>query len=72
MEVKSFIPPAKIITKIGLIQVFLNKNKEITKITTMLQSIFETEIFPPSPQNAVIKMLIPADAIMAITAGCND
>lgn len=69
---KSFIPPAKIITKIGLMRVFLNKTKDIRKIITILQSVFCRDIFEAVPQNAVIKMVTPADAIIAITAGCND
>ena len=64
----SFIIPAKAITPIGFIFNFCSSAKHITKIITRLQSVF-INLITSFSQNAVIKIDIPAEAIIATTAG---
>ena len=52
----------------GFILNFCKSIKHITKIITRLQFVF-INLITAFPQNAVIKIDIPADAIIAMTAG---
>ena len=54
----------------GFILNFCKSIKHITKIITRLQFVF-INLITAFPQNAVIKIDIHADAIIAITAGLN-
>ena len=67
-ERPSFIIPAKTITPMGFFLNFCKSIKHITKIITRLQFVF-INLITAFPQNAVIKIDIPAEAIIAMTAG---
>ena len=54
----------------GFIFNFCSNAKHITKIITRLQFVF-INLITAFPQNAVIKIDIPAEAIIAMTAGLN-
>ena len=64
----TFIIPANIMTQIGFILVFRNKATHIIKIKTITHFVL-TKVTAPFPQKAVIRIKIPADAIIATTAG---
>ena len=64
--------PASTMTQMGFSFVFRSSNTQIPKITTMLHSVPVMEIVPPLPQNAFFRIRIPADAIIATTAGRRD
>lgn len=64
----SFIIPARTITPMGFIFNFCSNAKHITKIITRLQFVF-INLMTAFPQNEVIKIDIPAEAIIAMTAG---
>ena len=61
--------PASTITHIGFIFTLRNKNTQITKITTNVHLVSVNTIEAALPQKALIKMEIPAEAIIATTAG---
>ena len=71
-EIPTFMTPASTMTQMGFSFVFRSSNTQIPKITTMLHSVPVMEIVPPLPQNAFFRIRIPADAIMATTAGRRD
>ena len=54
-------------TQIGFILVFRNKATHIIKIKTITHFVL-TKVTVPFPQKAVIRIKIPADAIIATTA----
>ena len=69
----TFIIPANTMTQVGFILVFRNKATHIIKIKTITHFVL-TKVTVPFPQKAVIRIKIPADAIIATTAGrseCN-
>ena len=64
----TFIIPANTMTQIGFILVFRNKATHIIKIKTITHFVLK-KVTVPFPQKAVIRIKIPADAIIATTAG---
>ena len=71
-DIPTFITPARTITHIGFIFTFRSNIIQTTKITTRLHFVPVTAIRSLLPQNAVIRIEIPAAAIIATTAGLKD
>ena len=70
--IPTFITPARIITHIGFIFTFRSNIMQTAKISTRLHFVPVTAIRSLLPQNAVIRIEIPAAAIIATTAGLKD
>ena len=64
--------PASTMTQMGFSFVFRSSNTQIPKITTILHSVPVREMLSALPQNAFLRIRIPADAIIATTAGRRD
>ena len=64
--------PAKAITPIGFIFTFCNNTTHIIKITTRVHFVPTSDIIPVFPQKAVIRIDMPAAAIIATTAGLRE
>ena len=71
-DIPTFITPARTITHIGFIFTFRSNIIQTTKITTRLHFVPASAIRSLFSQNAVIRIEIPADAIIATTAGLKD
>ena len=65
-----FTIPARTITAMGFIFVFRSSRKAPRKIPTISQFVMVRSTVPP--QKALMRMRIPAEAIMATTAGRRD
>ena len=70
--IPTFITPARTITHIGFIFTFRSNIMQTAKISTRLHFVPASAIRSLFPQNAVIRIEIPADAIIATTAGLKD
>ena len=64
--------PAKATTPIGFIFTFCNNTTHIIKITTRVHFVPTSDIIPVFPQKAVIRIDMPAAAIIATTAGLRE
>lgn len=64
--------PARTITPIGFILYFWIMTRLPANINTIIQFVFDKITAASFPQNAVIKMEIPAEAIIATTAGLRE
>ena len=65
----AFINPASTITRTRIYFVFLKDIAQRIKMTTILHFVSSKDIAGALPQNAEIMIRIPADAIIATTAG---
>ena len=67
-DTNTLITPANTITQIGFIFVFRSITTHMAKINTMTHFV-PVKVIVLLPQKAVIRIKIPADAIIATTAG---